>query len=848
MDEERLNPNALSGDASVVTPGALAMTDGPSAAEDTPVERKLTRNMKRKYNEIHNITSHDHMDPQLAALEKEHEEVTKVKNVDCIELGKYEIDTWYFSPYPEEFTQDTRKLYICEFCVTADTPVALQAGYSVPIGTLAQQMNDHSDDRINVMSWTKRAARPERIGSDHDANNELTMVQRNNATESFGSVRASHMQSAWKVADKRECVELTLEDGRTLKMTPDHKVRTTTGWIKAEDLVLEESRVLVGPEMPVDDPNEEERHLELLFTCSFGDIRLDMHEPRSRARTLAFARLLGLALSNGILNRSGMATDDNIPHCLSFQSGYDCEAAISDIILLTGEKIACEPSFHNDNEHTFSIEIPTRLVQAFYAVPGVETYSSSIPHFIERQTCPLSVVREYLGGFLGGSSGIAPSLSENIGVLEPSGFRSSHFDRNIVEDWSRRMMTIFHRFDVDVQMSEVTKLCRAQEHKMIVSFQDDVSFAERIGFRYSAIKMALLGASTACLRMSKRQQQQQHIPQSIDRIVSEMKTPEDSFCFANHKNKHTRNVQDLLMAIGALSWFMINAGARSVDQSIPTFALKVVHRRSLDEHLDVYDMSVPGDVSFMANGVVVHNCLKYMKKKKTLERHKQKCTLRHPPGDEIYRKDDISMFEVDGRKQKIYCQNLCLIAKLFLDHKTLYYDVEPFIFYIMTQCDEYGCHLVGYFSKEKHSTEDYNLACILTLPPYQRKGYGRFLIEFSYELSKKEKKVGTPERPLSDLGKLSYRSYWKSILLEILRAHKGNLSIKDLSDMTAIKPDDIISTLQSLSLIKYWKGQHIISVTTKIIDEHLKRQKKVLLEVDPDRLYWTPHPSSQKKS
>lgn len=48
-----------------------------------------------------------------------------------------------------------------------------------------------------------------------------------------------------------------------------------------------------------------------------------------------------------------------------------------------------------------------------------------------------------------------------------------------------------------------------------------------------------------------------------------------------------------------------------------------------------------------------------------------------------------------------------------------------------------GFHIVGYFSKEKESTEDYNVACILTLPPYQRKGYGTLLIEFS-----KYKKLG----------------------------------------------------------------------------------------------------------
>lgn len=41
-----------------------------------------------------------------------------------------------------------------------------------------------------------------------------------------------------------------------------------------------------------------------------------------------------------------------------------------------------------------------------------------------------------------------------------------------------------------------------------------------------------------------------------------------------------------------------------------------------------------------------------------------------------------------------------------------------------------GCHIVGYFSKEKHSPDDFNLACILVLPSHQRKGFGKFLIAF----------------------------------------------------------------------------------------------------------------------
>ena len=46
------------------------------------------------------------------------------------------------------------------------------------------------------------------------------------------------------------------------------------------------------------------------------------------------------------------------------------------------------------------------------------------------------------------------------------------------------------------------------------------------------------------------------------------------------------------------------------------------------------------------------------------------------------------------------------------------------------------------FQYRRYSDLGYNLACILTFPSAQRKGYGRFLISFSYELSKKEEKVG----------------------------------------------------------------------------------------------------------
>ena len=67
-------------------------------------ERKITRNQKRKHDEINHVQKTlDEMDPTTRLLEKEHEALTKVKYIDRIQIGKYEIDTWYFSPYPEEY-------------------------------------------------------------------------------------------------------------------------------------------------------------------------------------------------------------------------------------------------------------------------------------------------------------------------------------------------------------------------------------------------------------------------------------------------------------------------------------------------------------------------------------------------------------------------------------------------------------------------------------------------------------------------------------------------------------------------------------------------------------------------
>lgn len=139
------------------------------------------------------------------------------------------------------------------------------------------------------------------------------------------------------------------------------------------------------------------------------------------------------------------------------------------------------------------------------------------------------------------------------------------------------------------------------------------------------------------------------------------------------------------------------------------------------------------DVTYLKHFISCHwECCTWRSSSCVLRLLQTKCNLRHPPGNEIYRKGTISFFEIDGRKNKVsnwgggrfctlsktffgsicvfltntsvvffqtYSQNLCLLAKCFLDHKTLYYDTDPFLFYVMTEYDSKGFHIVGYFSK-----------------------------------------------------------------------------------------------------------------------------------------------------
>ena len=101
---------------------------------------------------------------------------------------------------------------------------------------------------------------------------------------------------------------------------------------------------------------------------------------------------------------------------------------------------------------------------------------------------------------------------------------------------------------------------------------------------------------------------------------------------------------------------------------------------------------------------------------------------------------------------------------------------------------------------------------------------------------------------MSDLGLISYRAYWKDILLYYLCNYpEKEISVKAISEemgelaklfhtnifnkkkkrgnktFAGIQAYDIVSTLQYLGMIKYWRGKHVILRKEDVIADYMER-------------------------
>ncbi|KAE8380042.1 acyl-CoA N-acyltransferase [Aspergillus bertholletiae] len=228
-------------------------------------------------------------------------------------------------------------------------------------------------------------------------------------------------------------------------------------------------------------------------------------------------------------------------------------------------------------------------------------------------------------------------------------------------------------------------------------------------------------------------------------------------------------------------------------------------------------------------------CFRYSCDNDAFTKHTRVCENRTtPPGTKVYDHGGYAVWEVDGEDHKLFAQNLSLFAKLFLDHKSVFFDVASFLYYLLTFTDPENPenhYILGFFSKEKLSWDANNLACILIFPPYQHKQLGKLLMGVSYKLSDWEKDgglIGGPEKPLSEMGRKSYSRFWEERIARYFLLHGSNsagtedspqqklkqskgsrkkhphevMTVQDIGLATGMLTEDVITALKGMGVVE----------------------------------------------
>jgi hypothetical protein len=108
VDANSYNPNISAPETHVVYAGKGKGKGKEGAPKISSGEEKSAED---EHKEVHAGGQHHGFTEEEV---KAHEKATKVKYIVMIALGKYEISTWYYSPFPQEFNRFPR-LYFCEF-------------------------------------------------------------------------------------------------------------------------------------------------------------------------------------------------------------------------------------------------------------------------------------------------------------------------------------------------------------------------------------------------------------------------------------------------------------------------------------------------------------------------------------------------------------------------------------------------------------------------------------------------------------------------------------------------------------------------------------------------------------
>jgi len=486
-----------------------------------------------------------------------------------------------------------------------------------------------------------------------------------------------------KYNGKREVVKITLIDGRTIRCTPDHKIMTENGWIEASKMVpkykwtknslsLNEncSKVIVGTELPEDIITDSENGWSLLdYTMNTED---------DRTKTLAFCRILGFILSDGTISKYTRLNKDIIESSVYIGTLLDANMFVNDIEILTNKRPSiCNCKRENIKGSSYVVHIPKILVNKIIMLEDIIIGKRShqpytLPKFLLEDYCPLSIIREFLGGLFGGD-GTSPSLS----VSHPS-FSPVCFGLATIEKYKDNMNTtmnnlimLLNKFDlnfwqVENKPSRIREQLKPKDYKENPRWEylirsntsSSLKFAKKIGFRYCSDKTNKLSVASSYQRFSDNTRKQHtnivikaseiysssknSIQNSLNKAREEeykQEIPINEYyslasCTSvyNHRtrpnklqnvkllSKYFPTAREYTKLVKCEHWFSDKKTGNKIyslnrtDISSPCIILDVIDIR-YDGVDDVYDIVDVPQHSFLANGIVVHNCTTAMGRK-----------------------------------------------------------------------------------------------------------------------------------------------------------------------------------------------------------------------------------------
>jgi intein/homing endonuclease len=471
---------------------------------------------------------------------------------------------------------------------------------------------------------------------------------------------------------ERECIKITCEDGRTTTCTPDHPILTSENeWVKAKDLIVNETRVKAGVNYPLMNIDEEIKECNK-WSLDMETVELSTHNKNEFLKSLAFARILGYLITDGHIHDN---KDNTYTSTISMGHQLDAEGIINDIKLFADTK----QQIKLNNRNIYTIILPSNLTNAIVLLDGIIigrkiVQDGLIPSFLLEDSCPRPIIREFLGGLFGGDghtcyyghntfTSICFSKSKKILNIE---------SLTTMMDSIKILLNRVGIHDITVQNLKETTASKKHEDIDEKSYQmtlklgisELIPFSEKVGFRYCCNKSQKLEAGVAYQRFREETTRQKmwiinrvdemlnfkalkaenpkkniQSKEALEKAINELKAKEviihECAIPNNHdlievscneregkkfSSKKFPTAEQFVESIGAKEWFndkksrtikKETPGSYSIERdttALPTMNLKIIDIRPDGVH-PVYDIEVDKTHSFVANGVVSHNCM-----------------------------------------------------------------------------------------------------------------------------------------------------------------------------------------------------------------------------------------------